>query len=136
MADLRCPRCGAGRTENFRWCRKCGMDFHHPPKDVVPDPGVRAAARPQRPERSVVVDAPRVDVRQVDDRANMARNARDAIDVRCLGTIGGLVGAFLGFLVLGYIGGLAGGAGVLLGLIGIPVGWWIGVRTALGWLAR
>ena len=43
MAELSCPRCAAPRTENFRWCRKCGLDFHKPPKVIVPDPGVGAA---------------------------------------------------------------------------------------------
>jgi hypothetical protein len=66
----------------------------------------------------------------------MARMTRDAMDVRCLGTVGGLVGALVGFIVFGWVGGLIGGAGVLLAFVGIPLGWWFGVRTALGLLAR
>lgn len=81
-------------------------------------------------------DPPRLDVRSVNDRQNIARMTRDAVDVRCLGTTGGLVGAFFGFVVFGWIGMAIGGAGPLLAFVGIPLGWWLGVRTALGWLAR
>jgi hypothetical protein len=41
VPDLTCPRCAAPYTENFRWCRKCGLDFHKPPKVIAPDAGVR-----------------------------------------------------------------------------------------------
>ena len=129
MAERRCTRCGAARPDDFRWCRKCGLDFQNPPASTAPDPPARVTPAPIQP-------SPRVDVRQVNDRANMARLARDAMDVRCLGTIGGLTGAFVGFIVFGVIGSAIGGAGVLLGLVGIPVGWWVGVRAALGRLAR
>jgi hypothetical protein len=75
-------------------------------------------------------------MRPINDRQNMAKMARDAVDVRCLGTLGGLIGAFLGFVALAYVGSLLGGAGVLIAILGIPLGWWLGVRTALGWLAN
>jgi predicted lipid-binding transport protein (Tim44 family) len=79
----------------------------------------------------------KVDVRPVNDRRNMAQVTRDAIDVRCLGTLGGWIGAFVGFLVFGMIGMWIGGAAVFLAFFpGILVGWWIGVRTALGLMAR
>ena len=89
-----------------------------------------------KPHSTEPPPAPRVDIRAVDDRQNMARMTRDAMDVRCLGTLGGLVGAVLGFIVLGWVGMVFGPAGALLGLVGLPLGWWLGVRTALGWLAK
>jgi hypothetical protein len=66
----------------------------------------------------------------------MAQMTRDAVDVRCLGTIGGLVGALIGFFAFAWIGSMMGGAGVLLAFVGIPLGWWLGVRTALGLIAK
>ena len=92
-----------------------------------------AQTGPRNPEPP---PAPRVDVRAIDDRQNMARMTRDAMDVRCLGTLGGIVGAVLGFLLLGSIGMALGPPGALLALVGLPLGWWLGVRTALGWLAK
>jgi hypothetical protein len=103
-----CPRCGANRPDEFRWCRKCGLDFNASTKGVVPD---RA---PANTSESTPVSPPpvgRMDVRQVNDRANMARYARDVVDIRCLGTIGGIVGALVGFLVFGWIGIAIGGVG-------------------------
>jgi hypothetical protein len=61
---------------------------------------------------------------------------RDAVDVRCLGTIGGLLGAVVGFVALAWIGSMIGGAGLILAFLGIPLGWWLGVRTALGMIAK
>jgi hypothetical protein len=129
-----CPRCAAPRPDDFRWCRKCGLDFQNPPKAVAPNR--QELIDPPRAYSVSTQEPPRVEVRAVNDRANMARMTRDAMDVRCLGTIGGLAGAFVGFLLLGWIGMAIGGGGVLLALVGIPLGWWIGVRTALGFLAR
>jgi hypothetical protein len=77
-----------------------------------------------------------VDVRPVNDRANMARMARDAVDVRCLGTIGGLLGIFLAIVVVGWFGQTIGPAAVVFAVVLVPLGWWLGVRTALGLLAR
>jgi hypothetical protein len=133
LANPACPRCGAARPDDFRWCRKCGLDFKSPPKAIVPDG--RDIIEPTR-----VSPAPppqQVDFRPVNDRANMARMSRDAMDVRCLGAIGGLVGAFVAFLVVGWIGQMADSPAVLLLLIvAIPTGWWLGARTALGLIAR
>jgi hypothetical protein len=91
--------------------------------------------RPATPERAPHEAKP-IDVRAVNDRSNIARMTRDALDVRCLGTLGGLAGVVVGFLVFGWVGASIGGAGVLLALVGIPLGWWVGVRTILGFLAR
>jgi hypothetical protein len=136
VPEMTCPRCGAPRTENFRWCRKCGLDFQKPPKEIVPDNAGRAVRRPDEIVGGPAAP-PRVDIRQVDDRANMARKARAELDVRCLGTVGGVVRAIVGLVLFAAIGGLLGPAIGAVGLIvGIPIGWWIGVRTALGWLAR
>ena len=67
----------------------------------------------------------------------MARMSRDAMDVRCLGALGGIVGAFLAFVVVGWIGQATGsGVVLLLLIIAIPLGWWLGVRTALGLIAK
>lgn len=66
----------------------------------------------------------------------MAQIARDAMDVRCLGTVGGVIGAVIGFLAFAWIGTWLGGAALLLVIPGIPFGWWIGVRAALGLIAR
>ena len=133
MPTSLCPRCGANRPDDFRWCRKCGLDFNASTKGVVPD---RSAVT--KPEPTPVPPSPvgRLDVRQVNDRANMARYARDVVDIRCLGTIGGIVGALVGFLVFGQIGMAVGGAGPLLAFPGIAFGWWLGVRIVLGRLAR
>jgi ribosomal protein L40E len=127
-----CPRCGATRPDDFRWCRKCGLDFKAPQKSV----GSSEAKVAARPSSSASSQGFQLDVRPVNDRANLARYARDVIDVRCLGTVGGLVGALAGFLLLGWIGMAIGGAGVLLAILGIPVGWWVGVRTVLGRMAK
>ena len=81
--------------------------------------------------------AQQVDFRPVNDRANMARMSRDAMDVRCLGTVGGLVGVIVAFFTVGLIGQAAdNGAVLLLLIIAVPIGWWVGARTALGLLAR
>lgn len=133
VTDRRCPRCGAARPDDFRWCRKCGLDYQNPPKTVVPDSNVLTDPRPTS---SAPTEPARVDVRRVNDRANMAQLSRDAVDVRCLGTIGGLVGALVGFIAFAWIGSMIGGAGVLLAFVGIPFGWWLGVRTALGLIAK
>jgi len=68
----------------------------------------------------------------------MAEWTRDAFTVRCLGTVGGLIGMFLGFLVFAAIGGAlnAGLLSLVLGFIGIPVGFFLGVRLSLGLLAK
>jgi len=121
-----CPRCGVVRPDAFRWCRKCGFDFENPPK---PDPA---------PQGPAVRTQDHVDVRLVNDRRTMAQWTRDAFTIRCLGTIGGLLGAFVGFIVFAWIG-VALGAGpwsLLLALIGIPIGFFVGVRIALGRLAQ
>ena len=123
-----CPRCGSRRPDAFRWCRKCGFDFQNPPK-----PDVAASVPP------VVADQPqRIDVRPIGDRRAMAQFSRDVIDIRCLGTIGGILGAIVGFLALGTLGVIfnLGSAGALLSIVGLPLGWYIGTRVALGRLAR
>jgi hypothetical protein len=67
----------------------------------------------------------------------MARMSRDAMDVRCLGTVGGLIGVIVAFFVVGLIGQAAdNGAVLLLLIIAIPIGWWLGARTALSLIAR
>jgi hypothetical protein len=133
VANPACPRCGAARPDDFRWCRKCGLDFKNPPKAIVPDD--RDIIEPTR----VSPPSPpqQVDFRPVNDRANMARMSRDAMDVRCLGALGGLLGIFVAFMVVAWIGQMADNGAVLLLLIfAAPIGWWVGARTALTLLAR
>ena len=78
-----------------------------------------------------------VDFRPVNDRANMARMSRDAMDVRCLGALGGLLGVLVAFVIVALIGQATGSGAVLLLLIfAIPIGWWLGARTALSLIAR
>ena len=101
---------------------------------MVPDS--QDGVEPRRTRESAPTETPRVDVRPVNDRANMARMTRDAVDVRCLGTIGGLIGAVVGFIAFAWMGSMIGGAGLLLAILGIPFGWWLGVRTALGFISR
>jgi hypothetical protein len=133
VANPSCPRCGAARPDDFRWCRKCGLDFKNPPKTVIPDQ--RDIIEPTRVSRAAPPQ--QVDVRPVIDRANMARMSRDAMDVRCLGALGGIIGAIVAFFVVGWIGQMAdNGAVLLLLILAIPLGWWLGARTALGLLAR
>jgi hypothetical protein len=63
--------------------------------------------------------------------------SRDAMDVRCLGAVGGLIGIFVALVVVGWIGQVTDNRAVLLLLIlAIPLGWWLGARTALGLIAR
>ena len=77
------------------------------------------------------------DVRLVSDRQTIARVSRAALDVRCLGTLGGLVGMVLGFFVGGYVGLALGGAMLVITLpVGLLLGAYLGMRAALGWAAR
>jgi hypothetical protein len=124
-----CPRCGVRRPDGLRWCRKCGFDFENPPK---PDP------QPSVPRPGPDTPLQRIDLRPVGDRRAIAEWTRDAFTVRCLGTVGGLIGMFLGFLVFAAIGGAlnAGLLSVFLAFIGIPVGFVLGVRLSLGLLAK
>ncbi len=130
-----CPRCGTRRDDAvFGWCKKCGFDFKYGPG---PDP---AAAR-QTPQSPSSRDEPRtrIDVRPVGDRRDIAKWTRDAFTVRCLGTFGGMVGAFLGFFLLTWIGAAMqlGVFSLVLGLFfGIPLGLFLGIRLALGLLAK
>ena len=67
----------------------------------------------------------------------MARMSRDAMDVRCLGAVGGLIGIFVALVVVGWIGQVTDNSAVpLLLILAIPLGWWLGARTALGLIAR
>lgn len=125
-----CPRCGARRPDAFRWCRKCGLDFQNPPK-----PEAEATAPP------LLVPPPpqRVDVRPVGDRKAMAEWSRDAFTVRCLGALGGVIGIVVGFFLSSIIGGWLhmGVASLLLGLfVGVPLGFFFGVRLAYGLMAH
>jgi hypothetical protein len=67
----------------------------------------------------------------------MARLASDALTVRCLGTLGGLAGLFLGFLAGIWLGVTMGGFAVLVTTpILMAVGLFLGMRVALRLLAR
>ena len=69
----------------------------------------------------------------------MAQWSRDVIDIRCLGTIAGLVGAIVGFFFFAAIAGIlnVGPVGsIVMMVLGIPIGYWLGVRAALGYMAR
>lgn len=129
-ADLGfCPRCGAMRPDAFRYCRKCGLDFDSALARVVASQ--QAASTRQLPSPG------RLDVRPVMDRATMAQLTKDSFTIRCAGTAGGMIGGFLGFLVFGGLGAsMLGPGGALLALIGAPVGFFIGVRAALGFAGR
>lgn len=129
MADYGfCPRCGARRPDAFRWCRKCGLDFQN-----TPSPDASSSAPVIASDQRT-----RVDVRPIGEQRDIAKWTRDAFTVRCLGTVGGIVGMVVGFFLFTAIGGAmnAGVASLLLGFLGIFVGFFFGVRLILGLLAR
>lgn len=149
-----CPRCGTKRPDAFQWCRKCGLDFAKaergqlpadmrltptagppPPSDVQRvAPPVQQGPQWQQPAQPYI---PQLDVRPVNDRKNMARLTANALDVRCGGTAGGCLGMIVGFLVFGYLGAAIGGVAPLLLIpIGVFVGLFVGMRVALGLMAR
>ena len=149
-----CPRCGTRRPDAFQWCRKCGLDFEKaergqfpadmrptptagppPTSDVqrVPPP-IQHSQQWQQPTQPYV---PQVDVRPVNDRKNMARWTANALDVRCGGTAGGCLGMLVGFLLFGYFGAVIGGVAPLLLIpLGVVIGLFVGMRVALGLMAR
>ncbi len=136
MAAGECPRCGAWRPDDLRWCRKCGLDFEASRGSVIPpSPGLGKEPEARQAPAS---EPSRIDVRPVNDRRNMAQWTLDAFTVRCLATVGGLVGGLVGFLVFGYIALVLnlGLASILVAMIGFPVGMVIGIRFALKRLAR
>jgi hypothetical protein len=126
-----CPRCGVARSDAFRWCRKCGFDFQNPPK---PD---ATSSAPPSVQPNAAPPSTRIDVRPVGDRQAMAQWSRDAWDVRCLATLGGLIGIVLGFFVFISLGAMlhAGLFSIILGFIGVPVGFFLGVRIVLSMMA-
>lgn len=128
-----CPRCGTRRPDAFRWCRKCGLDFQNPPKSET-----HASAPPAHTSVAPGENRISIDVRPVGDRRDLARWTRDVFTVRCLGTLGGMVGMFLGFFVMVALGGAvsAGPFSLVLGLIGLPLGFFLGVRLTLGLLTK
>jgi hypothetical protein len=145
-----CPRCGVKRPDAFQWCRKCGLDFEkaergqfppgmpdRPVSPYAPPPGWTPNAPPVPHEPQWQQPAPRVDVRPVNDRQNMARWTANALDVRCGATAGGCLGMILGLIVAGSIGAVIGGvAPLLLAPVGVFVGLFIGMRLALSLMAR
>jgi len=59
------------------------------------------------------------------------------MEVRCGGTAGGCLGMIAGLLLFGYIGAAIGGiAPVILLPVGILIGLFVGMRVALGLMAR
>ena len=113
-----CPKCGTPRVGAFRYCRSCGFDF-----DVLP-------AAPVAP---VAPAAPPV---QMTPQQQMAQGSIAVRDFNIVTRLAGIIGAVIGFVVLGYlayndIGGYAGWFGLAAFTVGLLVGAVLGQRIAL-----
>ncbi len=149
-----CPRCGTRRPDELQWCRKCGLDFQKAERGELPSnmsptaptagrpaPPVMAPSQPLAQWQQPAQPPPtpiRVDLRQVNDRRNMAQWTRDALDLRCGTTAGGCLGMLAGFVAGPMLGSVLGSpvAALLLAVIGVPVGLFAGMRLALSLMAR
>lgn len=137
-----CPRCGTKRPDEFKWCRKCGIDFEQAERGQLPAGVTSPYARPTTPNPEPTSQwqqpyVPVVEVRAGGDRQSMARWSLHALEVRCGGTAGGCLGMVAGFVLFGYIGALIGGVAPLFFIpIGVLIGLFVGMRVALELMAK
>lgn len=137
---VRCPRCSSLRIEGLDTCPRC--QWRYVPETVATPLGSEwvAPASAAPPGQQVGHAAAPVPVSlQSMDRRTMARWSLAALQLRCLGTLGGcagmLVGAFVGLTVGGAL--TSNGFVAILGLfVGAIVGAGAGMLVALRLMAR
>lgn len=134
---LRCPRCSARRIEGEATCAQCGWRFEHvtksanrapPPRDPTTSsspPAIRGqVVTPWAPPPQSVWIEPY-------DRRTVAKASLAAFQVRCLGTIGGMIGFVVGVLFVPLLL-VALTHNAFVGLLGVPIGAVIGIALGIG----
>jgi hypothetical protein len=150
----RCPRCAARRVEGLDTCPKCQWRYTIGPTPTPASPWAGPTVAPRldepkpadywvRPKGAAqpppTASTPTLVQLQPMDRRAMARWSYAALQVRCLGAMGGCLGVVVGAFVGTWVSAAAtqNAFAVVPGLMfGAFIGMWVGIFMALRIVAR